>query len=138
METRQGKIEEKALKFASNKKPYATFTIDGKNYNSFDKEIIDNHNPDDYVEFTGDVNSKGFWELKTMKKMEENEVMTLGPGVGKTPTINGAKEYHLSPEEVKCRALECAIVVLQSPNTDPKKNLLILAQEFVEWIRDGN
>ena len=48
METRQGKIEEKALKFASNKAPYATFKIDGKSYNSFDKEIVDNHNPDDF------------------------------------------------------------------------------------------
>ena len=142
MERRQGKIEEKTLKFAKNKKSYATFTIDGMNYNTFDKEIVDNHNPDDFVEFTGDTNAKGFWELKTMKKIyepvpgERKAQASYQEWADKQPK-NGAKEYHLSPEEVKCRALECALQHRMIYKAS-EENILELADKFVEWIRNGN
>jgi len=130
METRQGKIEEKFLKFATNKAPYATFVIDGRSYNTFDKDIIDAHNPDDFVEFTGEMKGK-FWTMQTMKKVEEGQV--FAPLREKT---NG-KEYHLSPEEVKCRALECAIALINQGNA-PAQNWADTADKFVEWIRNGN
>ena len=134
METRQGKIEAKELKFAQNKAPYATFTIDGMKYNTFDKDIIDNHNPDDFVEFTGEQGDR-FWTLKTMKKIEEGLRTNV---VGFEPRTNGAKEYHLSPEEVKCRALECAIEVMKTWPKEGTEDITELADKFVEWIRNGN
>ena len=102
METRQGKIEEKHLRFATNKAAYATFRIDGKNYNVWVKDIIDAHNPDDFVEFTGEQEGK-FWTLKTMKKIDEltQTQQEAKEYFDKGMAKNGAKEYHLSQEEVK-------------------------------------
>ena len=135
METRQGKIEKKSMAFAKNKAPYATFTIDGKNYNSFDKEIIDAHNPDDFVEFTGEQDGP-YWTLKTMKIVPVDIAKQAKPG---PTTQNGAKEYHLSPEEVKCRALECAIEMQASYSGDNVFEVVMQrADKFVEWIRNGN
>ena len=134
METRQGKIEEKFLKFATNKAPYATFVIDGFKYNTFDQTIIDNHNPDDFVEMTGEMKGK-FWTMQTMKKIEEGEVMTAS-GDTRIGKQNG-KEYHLSPEEVKCRALECAIESCRLGKDADEWSLiqiLKIADKFVEWI----
>jgi len=138
METRQGKIEEKFLKFATNKAAYATFKIDGKNYNTFDKEIIDAHNPDDFVEFTGEQRGK-FWTMETMKKIDESTVHKTASGEYniRMPTANGAKEYHLSPEEVKCRALESAVNTINLEEFEAE-GLLSLADKFVKWIRNGN
>ena len=53
---------------------------------------------------------------------------------------NGTKEFHLSPEEVKCRALECAIKMCENEgithaNMNIAKDMAKgLADEFVEWI----
>jgi len=136
METRQGKIEEKFLKFATNKAAYATFKIDGKNYNTFDKEIIDAHNPDDFVEFTGEQRGK-FWTMETMRKIGEGEVITASGDTRVGKITNGAKEFHLSPEEVKCRALESAVNTINLEEFEAE-GLLSLADKFVKWIRNGN
>ena len=51
---------------------------------------------------------------------------------------NGAKEYHLSPEEVKCRALESAIAVsVMGEWKATEENVLQTADKFVGWI-NGN
>lgn len=152
METRIGKIEEKNLLQARNKATYATFKIEGMNYNTFDKAIIDGFTIGDYVEFDGEENEKGFWTLKAMRKFNrdapvENErkfreaIETIaGPKV--FPPKNG-KEFHLSPEEVKCRALEAASQFMLELSgkgvvgTTPE-SIMELADRFVEWIRDGN
>jgi hypothetical protein len=137
METRQGKIEKKSMAFAKNKAPYATFTIDGRNYNSFDPDIVDNFNPDDFVEFTGEQGDR-FWTLKTMKKIEEGE-MAFNEKREYLEKQNTVKEYHLSPEEVKCRALECAITHWRTMGNDySTDDVLDIADKFVEWIRNGN
>ena len=141
METRQGKIEEKFLKFATNKAAYATFIIGGFKYNTFDQKIIDEHNPGDFVEMTGEMKGK-FWTMATMKKIDEPT-----PGFErkeyKGEFKNGAKEYHLSPEEVKCRALECALncrvkAFELNQSLFGTDKLLALANTFVKWIRNGN
>lgn len=133
METRQGKIEEKFLKFATNKAPYATFVIEGLKYNTFDKEIIDGFNPGDFVEMTGEQKGQ-YWTMQTMKKV----VATPGyPKMIDAPNVN-AKEYHLSPEEVKCRALECAIEIKGGNYAFYRDTPLIdVADSFVEWIYNG-
>ena len=61
-------------------------------------------------------------------------------------TNAAAKEYHLSPEEVKCRALECAIGLIGTPREDLNifgksiitLDLMAVADKFVEWIYNAN
>ena len=72
------------------------------------------------------------------EKLRENERAPepehKHPPAQAKPT-NG-KEYHLSPEEVKCRALESAIEwgKYKDAITSEKTNLFELADKFVEWI----
>lgn len=131
METRQGTIEKKSFAVAKNQASYCTFTIDGMNYNTFNDEFADNFKIGDFVEIEGEVNDKGFWQLTGMK-IAEGTPEHVHPRPQAKPT-NG-KEFHLSPEEVKCRALEAAIT--KEPNVTGEE-LVRIADEFVEWIRDG-
>ncbi len=50
------------------------------------------------------------------------------------PAASTSKEYYLSPEEVKCRALECAIEFSHGVPRETEATLLVIADKFVEWI----
>ena len=68
------------------------------------------------------------------KMIEADKNEQLGTTI---PKGNG-KEYHLSPEEVKCRALECsiewAVKVSRNDIVTDSKALFELADKFVKWI----
>ena len=72
-------------------------------------------------------------EAKATPGAEESLEITerIHPSKISIKTENG-KEYHLSPEEVRCRALEAALSVYsQEPNRAMEQ-----ADKFVEWIYD--
>ena len=73
---------------------------------------------------------------KLKEQEREDEPEHVHPSAQAKPTPgNGAKEYHLSPEEVKCRALESAIASKDFyPKITEKVDVLKLADEFAEWI----
>ena len=137
METRIGRIEKKSFGKAKNGAPYVTFTIEGMNYNSFDSKIADEFQIDDYVQFDGEMRGK-FWTMTAMRHSDEDggmgaPVEMIG-GIEPKPKPNG-KEYHLSPEEVRCRALECALEI--SDVDDYPHTILERADKFVKWIYNG-
>jgi len=72
-------------------------------------------------------------------KLKEEEKAPVEKVPMKSNTYEEApkpKEYHLSPEEVKCRALESAITIYKTEKAtlEYEEQLLALAQRFVEWI----
>ena len=44
------------------------------------------------------------------------------------------REFHLSVEEVRCRALECAIKIRATTTMDADKTMFEVANEIVDWI----
>ena len=77
--------------------------------------------------------ASGEWETPGYPKMiEADKNEQLGTTI---PKGNG-KEYHLSPEEVKCRALECAIESWQGifDGKATPEAITALADKFVKWI----
>ncbi len=76
---------------------------------------------------------KATWQAKGEPK---DAPKYIGDEVSKAKMVlEGKKEYHLSPEEVKCRALECAIASLKGFEKEfSEKRFLEIANEFVEWI----
>ena len=57
--------------------------------------------------------------------------------LGTTKKESNGKEYHLSPEEVKCRALESAIEFCGVRGEEESQNfrmVLTIADKFAEWI----
>ena len=71
---------------------------------------------------------------KLKEQEREDEPEHVHPSAQAKPTPgNGAKEYHLSPEEVKCRALESAIEYYKSHDTSTSM-IIEEADKFVEWI----
>lgn len=67
---------------------------------------------------------------KPIKEEQKFPVVSPGQAVKTQPQVSN-KEFHLSPEEVRCRALECA---LEMWKTEPKSNIIELAEDFVSWI----
>ena len=79
-------------------------------------------------------------EAKVTPEAEENlgspvETVKIEGKTHLTPEQfnKSGKEYHLSPEEVKCRALEAALQWLRIDNIE---ELMKQADKFVEWIYD--
>ena len=131
METRQGKIEAKAMAQAKNGAAYATFTINGSPYNVFDQKIMESFNVGDFVAYTGGNNEKGFWQLKTMDKIAEPQGVVQENTPQKAPT----KEFHLSPEQVRTNAFDLAL--RKEPN-GTMEAILVLATEIEEYLWNGN
>ena len=73
--------------------------------------------------------------VKVFGKMEEKDIKCIPTEAYIAPK---EKEFHLSPEEVKCRALECAIEwavkVSRNDIVTDSKALLEIADKFVKWI----
>ena len=74
-------------------------------------------------------------KMENMWKKEPVEKKQFFPEELIVGTATKGKEYHLSPEEVKCRALECAIEAnkLLAVQKDIEKTIE-LADKFVKWI----
>ncbi len=106
------------------------FTIEGKKYSTFDPEIYENEFLEVGTDVIYELEKKGnFWNLKSMKpKMPYNKVPCnesahapiVRPGASNAQnspkpqaTSPKSQEYHLSPEESRARALECAIAYYQ-------------------------
>jgi hypothetical protein len=145
METRKGEIKLLETKNGVSKTGNAyrrgEFTIGDFKYSTFDQKIIDGFKPGDYVQMEGEQQGP-YWNMKTMKIVERDdgngpvEAPVEKMGITKDdPQLPAAKangkEFHLSPEEVKCRALESAIAYTKDI---PDPELLKFADKFVEWI----
>ena len=141
MDKKQGLIEAKSLAKAKTGSSYSTFVIDGKKYNTFDKDIIDTFQIDDYVEMEGEMEGN-FWNMKTMRKIDNPS----GAVKAEVVKIPGIPEFHLSIEEQRCRALECAIKIWKVANTgmevkaviDRTDPIIEIAKRYLEFIQNGN
>ena len=125
METKIGTINSVEKKETDEWTRYQFNMEDGGKYSTFDGKIGEQFKRGDVVEMTGETKGK-YWNMNSMKLTDKK------PEVVK---IQGKQEYHLSPEEVRCRAIEMVInrynreKVLISP-----ENILIEAGIFENWI----
>ena len=115
-----------------NGKPWHryVFVVDGKKYSCFDKKKYDALTPGQSVKILGEQGEQ-YFDLKDI--IVDDAVEVVKPGAMTTPEypkeITAVKEFHLSPEECRCRALECAI------KCDAEK-ILDKAKEFLEFIEN--
>jgi len=142
-ETRSGKITAKTDKIAKTGAPYWTFTINEKDYNTFDHTIGKEFNVGEFVQIIGDVNDKGFWQMHGMSKVKDEvveEIEVVKPGtIEKAKEIAGIKKsngddplaFEIRSRQVRVEALKCAI---EHVKADPGKHLLGLAYEFEQYI----
>ena len=168
METRQGRIEAKAIKDGigktGNAYMRAEFTINGLKYSTFDQRIIEAFKTGDYVEMEGEQQGN-FWNMKTMKIVEEPVDKdtgqpvrdfgegTVGYGNQKVPIehyANGykhsqeeaklkpAKEYQLTDGNIRIGALNAALQNLRERVEVKGKEFWALVKVFEEYIRNGS
>lgn len=95
------------------------FTIDGKSYSTFDPLIFAKYLVGQSVEMEGIMNEeKGFFNMKTMKLLEGDVAEVVK--VAEKPVI---KEFHLSVEQCRVYALDCAIKHIELVQPAGMKNL---------------
>ena len=112
-----------------DKKPWKRHEVElenGKKYATFDEKIVEGFGSGDMVELEL-VQEGRYMNLKAMKKV----------GFEPANAKNGAsRDYHLSIEEVRARALESAIAESKNHNImlDTEK-LFSMAKKFEEYIK---
>lgn len=120
------KIENKEMKTAKTGAKYCCFTIDGRKYNVFDKELIMGFNLGDDVVIETEQNG-AFVSLVGMEKITTEKVVP-----------NGSKgEFHLSPEAVRSNALNSAIDWMKGVGNNAFKELMPIVAVFEEYILNG-
>jgi len=124
----QGLITKKEVDKATSKKtgsPYTrwVFTIDDKRYSTFDAEIGNEFDTGDYVQIEGKEkeanDGRTYFNMTEMKKVDVKK--------------ESKQEFHLSPEECRCRALECAIKWTKEAEMP---YLMETANKFLQFIQD--
>ena len=110
----------------------AVFVIDGKKYSTFDDKIYNVFKTGDIIEMeTKETvkDGKTYNNMVSMKKSEEK----VGEVVNAAQ--NGSvKEFHLSIEECRARALECAL----DSGIKDTVDVLNLSKIYFEFIYNGN
>ncbi len=137
----KGKIENKELKKTKANVQYATFTIEGKNFNSFDAVIINDFNKGDFVEIETKTDKTGKFEnMISMKKIVESEAPKQESKP--MPTLKPIpQEFHQSIEAVRYEALDIALKFLtlrgEKPTMDLVLNMANVYLEFIQGKIDG-
>lgn len=134
METKNGvikKIEKSDGISKVSGKPYLkyTYTIGDMLYSTFDIGIGESFKVGDSVVMEGEQNGK-YWNMKTMKL--SNGVVDLSAPVHTTPRKDF--EAHLSIEQVRTNALNCALLICKN---DDRVVLMEVADSLVKWIQTG-
>ena len=132
----QGIITKKIVDNGTGKtgKPYTrgVFSINGKNYSTFDTKIIGAYNERDMVLIK--TETKGAFE--NMVSMEKADyVPTERPA--EAHSTAPVKEYHLSVEEVRARALEAALTYCKMYGIERGANeeILKIADIFLRYLK---
>ena len=114
------------------------FEVDGKKYGTFDRQFSEQGlKSGDYVLVVGEPDGK-YFKMEAIVPAEgkpEQEHTNMGQ-----PERNFVKkdEYHLTIEQVRSNALECAIKVTKKLGTeDYVGDLMTHAYEFEEYISNG-
>ena len=134
----QGVIEKKSQSEGTGKtgKPYIRylFTVNGKDYSTFNADIFNQFAVGKVVEMEGEQNGL-FFNMKTMTEIGEMPVPVVKPGekVAEKPV---KQEFHLTAESCRVEALKCAIATIG--DTDKDGDLFDLAKKFLEFIENGN
>jgi len=106
-----------------------SFKINGKNYSTFNADIGDKFKAGNAVQISGEQpEGSKYWNMKTMELIPEDEVVKVVKPYEQVK--EKSKEYHLSPEEVRCRALEIAT----SWKQDNSMAIYETAELIVKWI----
>jgi len=119
METKIGTIKSILIKETPEWTRYEFEMIDGKKYSTFDQSIAEGFVKGDTVEMSGEQKGK-YWNMQTIKKTDK-----------KPEIVKINNEFHLSPEEVRCRALEIATKLMK---TNPSIPLYDTAEQIEKWI----
>jgi len=127
METKTGIIES-VTKQETDEWERWTFVIDGKKFSTFDAEIGNNFKKGDDVKMTGEKKGK-YWNMKTMEKNDKEK----NPAIVKFKEET-KKEFHLSPEECRARALEIGIKFVKQFGNKEEKTLIEIAEEMHKYI----
>lgn len=108
----------------------AGFKINDKVYSTFDKKIIDEFKPGDYVE--AEIKEDQFNNnILTMKVIAPTEKVAQ----------NGSKqEFHLSIEQIRSNALICAFKHIELNGTKDlnTKNIIDIAKFYEAYIQNGD
>ena len=134
----QGIISNKEMSAGIGKtgKPYTrcVYTILDKNYSTFDKKIIDNFNIGALVNIK--LEQKGeYMNLVSMENVEASEAVPVVKVA--EPVVAKPKEFHLSVEECRARALEAALTYYKMHKITKTDNeaLFAMADEMLVYIK---
>ena len=128
METISGVIEKKEVEEGkTNNKPWTryVFHINGKKYSTFNADIGKEFNTGNSVVVEGQMKGN-FWTMETMKLGEKVIVEAVGKA-----ELKENNKFHLSIEEVRCRALEMALSINPTSQIDV---IIVTAELFEKWI----
>jgi len=116
------------------------FTIDGKDYSTFEKKIYGFFQVGDYIQ----IETKTEGKYENMVKMEKAAAEPFKEqiqafhgkdgGLSPSPPINIKPEFHQSPEACRYEAMECALKWKPNATAD---EIFIVAQRFLNWILEG-
>lgn len=141
METRTGILNQVEKKVARNGSEYWCLHIDDKRFNTFDP-IFGAFKTGGTVEYKIDKNVKGYDTLIDMKEIDTIPTLPLASKQSekseKSPFHAKGGDFHLTIEQVRSNALDCAIKVTKKLGTDDYAgDLMHNAVMFEKYILTG-
>ena len=122
-----GRIQKKVIENGNTKGKDWTrsvFTINEKNYATFDDNIRHDFQEGDEVKITLEQNGK-YWNMKSMEKVQPQA----------SNAQNNPMEFHLSPEACRYDALDIALKHLAFIGTKPTtEQVIAMADLYLSYI----